>query len=456
MLQLLSKLTPNGRVAYVMAQHMARDGHIELVLKLLNRQQNLPVTAAQANELIKADHVYLIPPACVGVVWKGRIQLLPTTSDYISCPSVNALFHSIAAQAGNKGIGIVLSGTGLDGAVGSRAIKAHGGLIIAQSPESAAFPGMPSAVIESKAAHQVLSPEEIGRYINTKFPATKSPAATHVQTITLGAPVSPDLQLAALVKMIFDATGVDYSSYKEETLMRRIDSRISRLQLSSFQDYQEYIRKNPQELHILQGFFLVSLSSFFRDNKAFAIVRKHLIDLVSQKKPGKSIRIWVPGCATGEECYTFAILLAEILGEKFTQTNIEIIGSDLNPEALNKAEAGCYRQTALKETEPAIVEHYFEHKGQEYRVAPPVRDICRFIRQNVLDTAPPENLDMISCRNLLIYMKRNLQSQLFRKFHQVLLPQGLLFIGQAENVGLMGSSLFTEVDRYHRLYRRKN
>jgi chemotaxis protein methyltransferase CheR/two-component system CheB/CheR fusion protein len=248
---------------------------------------------------------------------------------------------------------------------------------------------------------------------------------------------------------------VDFTSYKEETLQRRLDRRLATLKIESGEQYLRYTEQNPRELHTLQHLFLVSLSSFFRDSGAFAIVRQCLTELVRQKKPGDTIRIWVPGCASGEECYTFAIMLAEILGENFTKFNISILGSDLSPEALAFALEGVYPQTAFKETDPKILKGYFEHKGRHYHVSQPIRAVCEFIKQDVASAKAPENSDVISCRNLLIYMKSNLQDQLFKKFHEALVTQVLLFIGQSENIGLLGNMLFTPIDHYHRLYRRR-
>lgn len=453
MLKLLSGLRPNGKTAYVVAQHMARNGHIDLVLRLLNRQQNLQVIEAHSNDLLEPDRVYLIPPSCIGVIRKGRIQLLPSTAEYISTPSVNALFNSMATDARKRAIGIILSGTGMDGLAGCRAIKAHGGMVMAQTVESAAFPGMPQNVAESGVANHIMAPEGMAQHLNAMFPTTKALAESHARLDAK--PAVPVLPLDNLVKQVFAATGIDFSSYKEETLQRRIDRRISTLQLASFDEYQAYIARSPCELHVLQHLFLVSLSSFFRDSSVFEVVKKALAELLAQKKPGDSVRIWVPGCASGEECYSLAILLAEILGNSFESFDIAITGSDLNDEALATAEGASYRQTAFKETTPALLQRYFQHKGQHYLVNQNIREICSFVKEDVIAAKVPDNVDMISCRNLLIYMKSNLQDALFRKFHQAIRPQGLLLIGQSENIGLLGNTLFTAVDHFHRLYRRK-
>ncbi|TAK60020.1 chemotaxis protein CheB [Methylobacter sp.] len=450
--KLLSSLSENGRVAYVVAQHMAKDGHDELVLRLLNHKSRLKVIQARAGEQLEPDRVYLIPSGFNGMVQNGLIQLLHPAPEHISTPSVNALFVSLAKDMGNKAIGIVLSGVGLDGVAGCKAIKANGGLTLVQNPQSAPYSGMPLTVIQANAADEVLEPEAMAQHLTAMFSigSTALPRAT-----PSGLRAASNRHLPALLQNVFKATGIDFSSYKEETLLRRIDRRMTTLKITNFEQYLAYIEKYPDELKTLQHLFLVSLSSFFRDNRAFAVVKKHLAETVGQKAPEETIRIWVPGCATGEECYTFAILLNEILGDSFKRFKIRIIGSDLNPEALAIAHTGIYRQTAFKEIEPKILARYFETRGQHYQVTEPIRAACEFIRQDVVSVNAPENLDIVSCRNLLIYMKSNLQDQLFKKFHRALLPQGLLFIGQSENIGILGNTLFLPVDHYHRLYRRK-
>jgi len=453
--ELFSKLLPSGHVAYVIAQHMAKDGHSELVTRMLNRQSQLPIVEANSGDLLEPDKVYLIPSGYDGEVKNGRIYLLPPSPEHLSTPYINFLFASIAKEYGKRSIGIILSGAGSDGAAGCRAIKACGGRTIVQTPQSARYSGMPLAVMRAGAADTEMDIEGIAQRLTGMFPPIQSVLAAVLQPAALASTAPPNPYLTTLLQRVFDVTGVDFTSYKEETLQRRLDRRLATLKIESGEQYLLYTKQNPRELNILQHLFLVSLSSFFRDSGAFAVVRKYLTELVRQKKPGDSIRIWTPGCASGEECYTFAIMLAEILGENFTNFNISIIGSDLNPEALASAQDGVYRQTAFKETDPEILKSYFEYKGQHYHVSQPIHAVCKFIKEDVTSAKAPENLNVISCRNLLIYMKSNLQDQLFKKFHQALLPNGLLFIGQSENIGLLGNTLFTPIDHYHRLYRRR-
>jgi len=462
LLSLLFHLKPTGRIAYVIAQHMAHDGHSTLMVNLLNRSSALQVIQAGAIEKLLPDRVYLIPSGQDGVVENGCIRLQPPFKSNLSTPSVNILLSSIAEESGRCAVGIILSGTGSDGVAGCRAIKARGGITFAQDPEAAVYDGMPSAAIEAGTIDHVFKESEIPNQILARLPgvrvlpmATAMPMAKPVTVAAAPVPTAANPELARLVRMVLDATGIDFSGYKEETLLRRIEKRMAVLSIATMADYFAHIAKNPGELVNLQHLFLVSLSSFFRDRESFSALERELRSIIGSKKPGDAIRFWVPGCASGEEVYTLAIILAEMLGEESARYDISITGTDLNPEALEIAQAGLYRQTAFKEMEHELLERYFLIKGLHCQVNDAIRAMCTFQRQDVVKGEPLRNLDLVSCRNLLIYMKSPLQDALFRKFHQALLPHGLLFIGQSENIGLMGSTLFTAIDHYHRLYRRK-
>ena len=455
LLRLLPKLVVSGRMTYVIAQHMAKDGHSELVARLLSRQSSLPFQEAKNDEMLQPDRIYLIPSNFNGALKPGRISLSPPAPDHISSPSVNMLFTSIARSYGKRAIGIILSGTGSDGVSGCREIKTCGGRVIVQAPASAVFDGMPVAAIQAKVVDEIATPEIIADRLNNLFsakPVSNSPA--NQSTTECLVPNGP-INLAPLLQKILEATRIDFSSYKEETLLRRLESRLAKLKMPSFSAYMEFIEKNPKELGVLQHLFLVSLSSFFRDKESFVYFRQHIKNLVSAKPPGDPIRIWVPGCAFGEECYTYSIILAEILGPKYKSTQITIIGSDLNPTALAHARNAVYRHSAFKETDPEILSRYFEHQNQAYHVIEPIRTPCQFHLQDVTAVQPPESLDIISCRNLLIYMKTSLQDRLIEKFYEALRPEGFLFIGQSETIGLSGNRNFVSVDHYHKLYRRK-
>lgn len=456
MLPMFACMRPTGRLAYVVAQHMAKDGHDELVVRLMNRESALPVVLAGADEKLAADMIYVIPSGKDGVVRQGRLALREPLPTHVSTPSVNALFDSIAEESHTGAIGIVLSGTGYDGSAGCCAIKARGGLTIAQLPAEAKFDGMPTAAIEAKAVDEILPVAAIGERLAARYPAIPMPERSAVAvspTSTFREPTAqPPDELSQLLKLIHQATCIDFSSYKEDTLLRRLDKRLSKLGLTTLGAYLAHVRKQPEELKTIQHLFLVSVSSFFRDADSFEALRVSLVRLVAGKPPGEPVRVWVPGCASGEEPYTLAILFKELTDKH----PIEIVGTDLNPEALELAREGVYRQTAFKEMAPGLRERYTVPRGQHAEVVADIRTCVRFEKRDVLGGAPSRQLDLVSCRNLLIYMKSNLQDQLIASFHRALQTQGLLFIGQSETLSFVGNSLFAPIDHYHRLFRRRH
>jgi chemotaxis protein methyltransferase CheR/two-component system CheB/CheR fusion protein len=452
MLPMFARMTATGRIAFVVAQHMAKDGHDELVVRLIGRESALPVELALHGVRLKADTVYVIPSGKDGRVRGDTLNLSEPAAEHLSTPSVNALFVSIAESGKANAIGIVLSGTGSDGVIGCRAIKAGGGLTIAQDPLEAKFNGMPAAAIDAKAIDKVVAVDRIGATLAGLFPGAATPPGTPVASDdgSLSAAVRDELD--TLLRQVHKATGIDFSSYKEDTLLRRLEKRKSTLGVTSAEAYQAHIRRQPDELKTLQHLFLVSVSSFFRDAESFKVLKMSLAKQVSGKPEGEAIRVWVPGCASGEEAYTLAILLRE-LSDKHP---IEITATDLNPDALAMCREGIYRQTAFKEMAADIRDRYFVAKGQHFEIKPDIKACVRFEQRDVLGGKPPDKLDLVSCRNLLIYMKSQLQDQLIKSFHQALRSQGLLFIGQSESLSFFGISLFAPIDHYHRLFRRRH
>jgi chemotaxis protein methyltransferase CheR/two-component system CheB/CheR fusion protein len=469
MLPLCARLRPTGRVAYVIAQHMAHDGHGELVARLIQRESALPVILADKTLRMQADTVYMIPAGRDGLVRADTLTLTEPAAGNISTPSVNVLFKSIAESCGSNAIGIVLSGTGSDGVVGCRAIRAAGGLTLAQEPTEAKYDGMPAAVIAAGLADHIVPVEMVGERLAARFPGYAAPkvAAAPMAAVrpkSVNAQVDPgesDIsaaersELEQLQRQVLEATGIDFSSYKEDTLLRRLEKRKAVVGAVSAEAYQALIRRNPHELRSLQHLFLVSMSSFFRDRDSFLSLERALAARVVDKQEGVPVRVWVPGCASGEEPYTLAVILSELLGSCRQLHPIAITASDLNIEALAIARAGVYPRTAFKEMDVALRDRYFIPRGQQFEVTPEFRTCVQYEQRDVLSGTPPGELDLVSCRNLLIYMKSRLQDQLIKTFHQALLPSGLLFLGQYESLTFLGNSLFAPIDHYHRLFRRR-
>lgn len=470
LLSLFAKTRPNGRLAYVVAQHMAKDGHDELVARLMQRESVLPVEMAQTTTRLRADTVYVIPSGKDGEVHGDTLRLCEPCDRQISTPSVNTLFSSLASSARQAAIGILLSGAGSDGTTGCRTIQAHGGMTIALDPREAKFDGMPTAAIKAKAIDLTLGLDAIAAKLAALFPgstpaAYAPPLAPMPPNGRAGLPVraaddsdsdavSPEQhrELLALLPRVLQATHIDFSSYKEDTLLRRIDKRKSTLGLGSAQAYLEWIERHPEELQILQRLFLVSLSSFFRNADSFDTLQSALAKALAEKPVYEPIRVWVPGCASGDEALTLAMIFKELRPDH----GIEIIGSDLNPDALAIARTGRYRATAFKEMAPQLRERYFSLVGEDYQARPELLACVRYEQRDVLGGAPASGLDLVSCRNLLIYMKTPLQDQLIKIFYTALKPRAMLFIGQSESLSVVGNSLFAPIDSYHRLFQRRH
>lgn len=443
---LVANLPRTGRMAYVVAQHMAADAHAELMVTLLGRDSTLEVHQAREGTLLESDCVYILPAGQDGIVQGGAVRVQPSAPGSLSHPSVDVLLESVALALGKRGVGIILSGTGSDGVRGCRAIQGRGGLALAQAPESARFSGMPEAAMRAGVISETLPPERMGERLGRLFPDLWA---------CVPEPPPPEPGLPRLLRQVREATGIDFSGYKEETLLRRLTARLNSLGLDSLDRYAHHVTAHPQELEALAQHFLVSLSSFFRDRSSFEAVNGALRGLLARRPPGEPLRIWVPGCATGEECYTLAILVAQILGPEPGVPTARILGTDLNPRALAQAQGGLYPESAFKEMDPDLLCPYFRQRGASFEVNGRLRAMCEFARHDVLQEEFQRDLDMISCRNFLIYLQSDSQARLMCRFHAALRPDGLLFIGQSETVGIAGHALFRPLDAEHRLYQRR-
>lgn len=415
--RLLSALPAADEVAYVVAQHQAAEGDSQLLAQLLNRRSSRPVMVAEDAAPLRCDRVLLVPAGYDAQLVGWRLQLMAPSS--VFKPSVDALFRSLARQHGRQCAGIILSGAGNDGVAGCREILARGGITLAQQPAGAGFEGMPAAAIAAGVAQHVLEPEE------------------------MPARLAPQTETNQLLDWVLERTGSDFRSYKPDTLRRRLDSRLRALGLEPT-DYPAYLQEHPDEFFVLQQHFLVSLSGFFRDPEAFAVLE----EVMRSRWAGRrDLRIWTPGCASGEETYSLAIILHE-LGLR----GARLYGTDLNLSALEQARAGIYSGNGVTQSR---LQAYFHPTGQGYQLSETIRNMCQFTQHDVLSDAPLSELDLISCRNLLIYLQPELQARLMHRFYQALRPEGLLFIAPTETVGVEGANLFKPLDRFHRLYCRR-
>lgn len=441
---LIAALPTNLGLAYAVIQHLSPT-HRSMMAQLLGRETAMAVKEITDGMEPERDTIYVTPPSSNMVLRDGRFVLQEEPKNASPRPSVNAFFSSLAAEKGEDAIGVVLSGTGSDGAVGLREIKAVGGFTFAQEPQSAKYNGMPQAAIDTGCVDWVLPAEGIAREI-AQIARSKGTVAVNPPTSTT--------TLKKLLIRVKQQTRIDFGHYKEGTVWRRIERRLAARHVSSLDDYLALVEADPGELDHLCKDILISVTAFFRDPEAFESLRTTLQALLATKHFGDEIRIWVPGCATGEEAYSIAILVAELLGPNLNQFRIQIFATDLDLSALAVARRGGYPETALSGMEPALVARHFTNTGNRYEVSRTLRDMVVVARQDLVQDPPFLRLDLVSCRNVLIYFQNELQIKVLATFHYGLRPGGYLFLGKSEGV-FQQEGLFDPSDKTARIYRRR-
>lgn len=447
MLQLFAQLQPNGHCTYVVAQHMGNRMHTELMTRVLRRTSVLPIVTAQPLQPLLPDTIYFIPAGYDGTVTAHGLQLVPPAPGQVSTPSGNTLLASMAEHCRRHCTGVILSGAGIDGMEGARAIHRAGGNVWVQDPTSAAFNGMPNATIEAKVAHQILPLDEMAALLHQFPPAapvacTVSNAAQHTAANHAHVPTShvppcwPPHDWHTWLIQLHHISGVDFSGYKPETLQRRLQQRLAALGLQDLSAYLAHCQRQPDEWHTMQQRLLVSYSFFWRDREAFNTLQRTLgTAWLHRPCDAPPLRIWVPACASGEEAYSLAILLAELWQDTDTLAQrVQILGSDLNACALHQAQVGRYPASVLRELTPAWRTRYFSAQGLQWEIHPALRACCTFEVRNVLTSAPTGPFDLVSCRNLLIYLQPAQQTQLLQSIYNVLQPEGWLFISTVESL----------------------
>jgi two-component system, chemotaxis family, CheB/CheR fusion protein len=454
LVELLGAVPPTG-MAFIVVQHLDPK-HESLLPEILTKKTTMAVSLATPREAVQRDHVYVIPPDALLTVQQGLLEVKPRTSAPERPFPVDLLFSSLAAAYGEGAIGIVLSGADADGSLGLREIKHAGGFTFAQQPGSARFPMMPRHAIETGCVDLVLRPKEIAaelarlsRQIRTAKPSLESKAEGPLDSGT-----DENAVLAHIFERLRAAHGVDFTHYKRTTIRRRLERRMMLRRIESLDEYREALDRDPGELAALYQDFLIRVTEFFRDPTAFDALRQDVLPTLCEgRSPKEAIRIWVPGCATGEEVYSVAIAVLEYFTDAPPPVKIQVFGTDISEAALEKARAGVYPVNALHEVSPERLGRFFVGQNGEYRISKDIRDLCLFARQDVTRDPPFSRLDLISCRNLLIYLDNAAQRRVLRTFHYALRPQGMLFVGPAESVA-HSPELFEQIDSRSRVFRR--
>jgi two-component system CheB/CheR fusion protein len=367
---------------------------------------------------------------------------------------INVFLHALAEDQHERAIGVILSGTGSDGTQGLRAIKSVGGITVAQEPASAKYDSMPNSAITAGVVDLVLQPEDIAREL---MRISRNPALAPAPLLPADAALAAGADdLNTIFFLLRRATRIDFSGYKPATVMRRIKRRMVLHQIESLARYVRYLQTNAAEIDTLYQDLLIDVTQFFRDPPVFealkAIVFPHLAQTIAPETP---LRVWTPGCATGEEAYSIAICLLEFFGEHGPTPPMQMFATDINDVALVKARAGVYPDSIAQDVSPERLRRFFTRTEEGYRISKQIRDMCVFTRQDVTRDPPFSRLDLLSCRNLLIYLTAALQKRLIGLFHFALKPDGFLVLGASETIGA-ASDLFGLVDRKHKIYARKS
>ena len=444
---LIARLPAQSRMAFIIAQHLS-PSHPSLLAQLLERETALPVRFAAQGETLAANTVYVAPANANIQVRDGRFRLSEPFKHAVPKPSVDYLLASLAEEFGERVIAVILSGTGSDGAVGVRAVKAAGGFVVVQSEDSAKYGGMPRAALDTGCVDRVLVPAEIAAEISRIEQAgTSAPYS--------GGEAMPEPVYERVLNRVRQRTGVDFSKYKESTLRRRLGRRLLAVQAADLEAYDRYVDEHPEEAERLYQDVLISVTAFFRDDTAFEALGPVLDKLIAGKRPGDEIRVWVPGCATGEEVYSIAILLAERLGARAHDYRVQIFATDIDARALANTRRGEYHAASLADTSDEWLARHFSLHGDCYQVAKRLRDWVVVARHDLTQDPPFVRLDLVSCRNVLIYFKAILQEKVLEVFHYALKLGGYLMLGQSETVGQQ-PELFAPLPGRARLFRRKD
>ncbi len=439
-------------MAFVLVQHLAPD-HKSILSELIRRYTRMQVFEVEDGMVVQANCAYIIPPNCDMALMRGVLHLMEPAAPHGMRFPIDYFFQSMAADQHEKAIGIVLSGTGSDGTLGVRAIKEAGGMVMAQSIASCEFDGMPRSAIDTGLVDYQMLPAEMPLQL-----------IAYVAHGANGLPRSNSLLKpkaeAALNKVFIllrDQVGHDFSQYKSSTIHRRIDRRMSELQIATFDSYVTYLQKTPNEVEALFHDLLIGVTSYFRDKEAFFVLEEKAIPKLFEGRPtGSTVRVWSVGCATGEEAYSLAILLVEHMEVLKANYQLQVFATDIDARAIAVARAGQYPASIAADISPARLSRFFtlESGGKTYRIHKRIRDLLVFSEQDVIRDPPFSKIDLISCRNLLIYLNAGLQKRLIPLFHYVLRPGGVLFLGTSETVGWFGS-LFDVLDRKAKLYTRR-
>jgi two-component system CheB/CheR fusion protein len=437
------EVPPDNGMAFVLVTHLDPD-HASVLTEILQRSTAMPVLEAQDQVTVTPNTVYIIPPNRDMAIFHGVLQLsLPESPRGHRMP-IDAFLRSLAEDQGERAIGVLLSGTGTDGTLGLRAVLGAGGVSFVQEPATAKYDGMPTSAIQAGSATYVLPVEAMPEALL---------AGNRTLTVRQEAPPAAVAGLNRILMLLRSGTGHDFSQYKKTTIGRRIERRMLQHEIEDTEVYARYLKEHPAEVQLLVKELLINVTSFFRDPEAFETLKKDILPQLFAGKPeGSVFRVWVAGCATGEETYSIAMLLREFMDETRQEFKVQIYSTDLDDDAIAVARASTYPLSMLQDVVPERLHRFFVKEETGYRVKKEIRGKVVFAIHNVIKDPPFTKLDLVSCRNLMIYLEPELQDRLIATFQFALRPGGALFLSPSESIGAH-SDLFAPLSREWRIYR---
>ncbi len=438
-------------MAFVLVQHLAPD-HKSILIDLVKRYTPMRVLNVEDGMEVQPNCVYIIPPNSDMALLDGKLHLMEPSAPHGLRLPIDFFFSSMAIDQHARAICIVLSGTGTDGTMGLKVVKGEGGMVMAQEPETAAFDGMPRSAIATGLVDYVLPPDKMPEqlivYVQHAFGRRLPPKKISTQK-------DYDI-LNKVFILIRSQTGHDFAQYKPSTIQRHIDRRMALAQIDRLEDYVRYLQESPPEIDALFHELLIGVTNFFRDPQAFESLREHVLQSLFDKPRGGNVRIWVPGCSTGEEAYSLAIMIREYLDERKQSKRVQVFATDIDAKAIEKARAGVYPASIAAEVSPERLARFFYHDpdGDSYRISKSIRDLVIFAKQDVLKDPPFSRIDLISCRNLLIYLGAQAQEKILSIFHYALNQDGYLLLGHSETIGSL-MAFYASVDKKWKIYQRR-
>jgi two-component system, chemotaxis family, CheB/CheR fusion protein len=449
--ELLKSLPADTGLSFVLVQHLDPKHH-SMLTDLLSKQTAMRVSEIKDGMSIERNHFYVIPPNASMTVAGRTLQLHPREEARGVPMPIDHFMRSVAEEYRERSIGVVLSGSGTDGTLGIAEIQAQGGVTFAQDDVTAKYNSMPRSAVNSGAIDYVLPPKEIARELAriARLPLSQGP--TSIEKLV---PAADGAVLSSIFQTLRRGTGVDFTHYRQTTILRRIQRRMVVHKIEKLDEYVRYLHANASEIKSLYQDMLINVTSFFRNPPVFDLLHSVVFpSIMKLRHPESVLRVWTPGCASGEETYSVAICLLEFLGEKAAQVPIQFFGTDVSEVCVTKARAGVYPENIEGDVSPERLKRFFTRVEDGYRISKSIRDMCIFAQHNVLNDPPFSQMDLICCRNLMIYLEPILQNKVLSLFHYATRADGYLMLGTSEGVG-SASNLFTSVDRTYKIYSKK-